>query len=296
MQRLIFTILLALSVLLVNSLEAKIIHKERSLYRNIMVTESDGERCLLFTIKRRSKSRQSCKDMRDPKRLVFRYAQVSMSSFALQENPEKILIIGLGGGTLPMTYASLLPDADITSVEIDTSVVKVAKDFFGMEETESNRIVEKDARVFVKRELRKEKKYDLIVLDAFNGDYIPEHLMTREFLQETKDLLTEEGVLVANTFSSSKLYDHESATYAAVFDEFYNFKIPYGNRIIIASQQKLPDYKTLIEQAQAVNLPLAEFDVSLLDNISLIKPNPDWKRNARVLTDQFAPANLLQGK
>jgi spermidine synthase len=277
-------------------LEAKIIHKERSLYRNIMVTQEFSERCLLFTVKRRSQSRQSCKDLKDPDRLVFRYAQVTMSSFALQENPKTILILGLGGGTLPMTYAKLLPDADITSVEIDSSVTNVAKEFFGMKLSEKNKVVEKDARVFVKRAKRKNQKYDLIVLDAFNGDYIPEHLMTREFLEEVKELLSEDGVVVANTFSTSDLYDHESVTYQKVFKEFYNFKMPMGNRVIIASAQKLPSYKTLINNAHNLKLPLHKFGVSLLDNISLIKTAPDWNRNARVLTDQFAPANLLQGR
>ena len=293
---LISTAVFFISAFNTKPLEAKIIHKERSLYRNIMVTEVFSERCLLFTVKRRSESRQSCKDLKNPDRLVFRYAQVTMSSFAIQENPESILILGLGGGTLPMTYAKLLPDADITSVEIDSSVINVAKEFFGLKLSEKNKVVEKDARVFVKRAKRKNQKYDLIVLDAFNGDYIPEHLMTQEFLEEVKGLLNEDGVVVANTFSTSDLYDHESATYQKVFKEFYNFKMPMGNRVIIASAQKLPSLKTLIDNAQNLKLPLQEFGVSLLDNISLIKTAPDWNRNARVLTDQFAPANLLQGR
>ncbi|MBT8141477.1 MAG: fused MFS/spermidine synthase [Gammaproteobacteria bacterium] len=296
MLRKVFLILIVASIFVSSSLQARVIHKERSLYRNIMVTQESGQRCLMFTIRRSAKSRQSCVDLRNPKRLVFRYAQVSMTSFALQAKPEKILIIGLGGGTLPMTYADLLPEADITSVEIDPAVTKVAEEFFDFKRSERNRVAEIDARVFVKRALRKQQKYDLIVLDAFNGDYIPEHLMTAEFLQEVKDLMDNDGVLVANTFSSSKLYSHESATYQSVFGEFYNFKIPLGNRVIIASMNKLPGYKTLIEQAQKLELPLQDLDVSLMDNISLIKPNPDWNPKARILTDQFAPANLLQGK
>ena len=294
-QRLSLILICAMSILLSTVLEAKIIHKERSLYRNIAVTENGSERCLLFTIKKRSKSRQSCIDMENPKRLVFRYAQVSLTSFALQANPKDILVIGLGGGTLPMTYNSLLPEANITAIEIDEAVSKVAKEYFGFKTSEKIKLVEKDARVFVKRAVRKEQKFDLIVLDAFNGDYIPEHLMTKEFLEEVKALLTDDGVLVSNTFSTSKLYDHESATYQAVFSEFLNLKVPHGNRIIIASKQKLPEFQSLIENSQKLKLPLQEFDVSLLDNLRLLKAVPDWNQNARVLTDQFAPANLLQG-
>ncbi len=46
-----------------------------------------------------------------------------------------------------------------------------------------------------------------VILDAFASDYIPEHLMTAEFLEESRSLLTAEGVLVANTFSTSTLYE-----------------------------------------------------------------------------------------
>ena len=65
--------------------------------------------------------------------------------------------------------------------------------------------------------MREQQRYDLIMLDAFDHEYIPEHLLTQEFLQEVKSLLAPGGVLAANTFSSSRLYDHESTTYAAVF-------------------------------------------------------------------------------
>jgi spermidine synthase len=40
--------------------------------------------------------------------------------------------------------------------------------------------------------------------------------MTKECLEEIKSLLSKEGILPADTFSSSKLYGYESATYKAV--------------------------------------------------------------------------------
>ena len=64
--------------------------------------------------------------------------------------------------------------------------------------------------------------YDLILLDAFNGDYIPEHLMSAEFFEEVKKLLPANGMVVANTFSSSRLYSAESQTYAQVFGKIFN--------------------------------------------------------------------------
>ncbi len=80
------------------------------------------------------------------------------------------------------------------------------------------------------------------MLDAFNGDYIPEHLMTREYLAETRALLTSDGVLASNTFAISRLYHNESVTYADVFGPFFNLRSDdTANRVIIASRGALPD-------------------------------------------------------
>ena len=95
-----------------------------------------------------------------------------------------------------------------------------------------------DGRVYIKRAMREGTKYDTVMLDAFDHEYIPEHLLTREFLTEAKSLLTPQGVLIGNTFSSSKLYDHESTTYAAVFGSFFNLK--RENRVIVARPAGLP--------------------------------------------------------
>src|SRR5690606_4803057 len=125
-----------------------------------------------------------------------------------------------GGATLPDTYSTLFPDAEIVIAEIDEAVLKVARDYFDFEETDKIKVETVDARVYVKRAGLRGEKFDLVILDAFNGEYIPEHLMTREFLEEVKALLPEDGMVVANTFSNSALYDAESVTYRAVFGEF----------------------------------------------------------------------------
>ncbi len=94
------------------------------------------------------------------------------------------------------------------------------------------------------------QRYDLIMLDAFDHEYIPEHLLTQEFLQEVKSLLAPGGVLAANTFSSSGLYEHESVTYAKVFEKFFNLK--RENRVIVARLGALPDAQQLRANGAAV--------------------------------------------
>jgi spermidine synthase len=273
---------------------AKIVHQERSLYRNIVVSEERGRRCLVFTIKRDDRN-QTCKDMNDPKRVVFPYVRMTLSGLLVNPEPKNILIVGLGGGTIPVILTELYPLANIKVVEIDEAVVKVAKTYFEFQETEKLTVYVNDARVFIKRAKLRKEKYDMIILDAFTGEYIPEHLMTTEFLQESKDLLTTDGVLIANTFSTSKLYGHESATYAKVFGSFLNLKMPdTGNRVIVAVNGKIPGDFLLKSRAKNLSARLHSYGVEMEVYPRFMSRKVDWDTSKRVLTDQYSPANLLQ--
>jgi spermidine synthase len=278
------------------SASAKVIHKERSLYRNIIVEEQGDIRCLKFNVKS-SKTSQSCFDKTEPEKLVFNYTKLLFSGLLVNDKPKNILIIGLGGGTMSNTLHQLFPETTITNVEIDPAVIKVARQYFGFIENERISSVIQDGRIFVKRAALKQDKYDWIILDAFNGDYIPEHLLTQEFLEETQSLLSEKGVLTANTFSVSRLYAHESATYKQVFGDFYNVRNNHNsNRIILISKQPLPDKSTLMDNAERLYENLLPFNVdshAIRQQMTSTVDTQDWPQSTKVLTDQYSPANLL---
>lgn len=273
---------------------AETIHQERSIYRDIMVVQNGYRRCLVFNVHRGDRN-QTCVEVNDRDRLVFSYTRMSFAGLLLQPQPETILVAGLGGGSIPMTLNNLFPEAKIDVVEIDQAVVNVAKEYFFFEENDNMKVTVKDARVFVKRAALRGRKYDYIVLDAFGGDYIPEHLLTREFLGEVKTIMAVDGVLVANTFSTSRFYDHESVTYQDVFNEFFNFKLPTsGNRIIITQLSSLPPRGELITRAQNAADRLKKYGVPLLEYPARLSTRVDWDMSRRVLTDQYSPANLLR--
>ena len=179
--------LLLVCVLIPAVAHARIIHKERSLYSTILIDQQGSVLCLKFSVRRHQRN-QTCMDTKNPRRMVFTYSRMMMASLLFQPNPQQILVIGLGGGTVPTALAQLLPEAQITVVEIDPAVVQAAEDYFDFKETEQTRVIVSDGRVYTKRAVGRQEHYDLIMLDAFNGDYIPEHLMTREYLEETKKL------------------------------------------------------------------------------------------------------------
>ena len=285
---------------LLTAVHGKVIHNEHSLYGNIIVEDTGDLRCLHFNVKS-SKSNQSCFLKSQPQSLVFNYTKLLFSALLINKQPERILIIGLGGGTMSNTLHRMFPSSRIDNVEIDPSVVKVARQYFNFVENNKVNTYTQDGRIFIKRALLKKQTYDWIIFDAFNGDYIPEHLLTKEFLTESRQLLSANGVLTANTFSSSQLYAHESATYQAVFGEFFNVRNPNintnnSNRIILVTPEKLPSNKQLLQRINLLSSQLAPYNIdisAIYSSITSSNTEQDWPANTRLLTDQFSPANLL---
>lgn len=288
---------LLLAVIAAAQASPDVIYNKRSLYRNITVTDDGENVCMQFTSRGRYASYQSCQYKARPDELVFDYARLSFAGLLVNPAPARVLVVGLGGGSIPRAFHQMFPDAQIDVVEIDPAVLDVAKRFFSFEESERLDVTIKDARVFVKQAGIFGRKYDYIVLDAFNGEYIPEHLMTKEWLEECGKILTDDGVLVANTFSVSRLYDSESVTYQAAFDWMLNVREHSGNRIILAANTE-PVSVAELEAAAA------EMDASKFERFGFtpawiagnVTDETDWNTDAPVLTDQYSPVNLLQGK
>ena len=290
-----------LSVLLANFVAQAetILHRERSLYSTILVSKTGQNICLQFTVQRDQRN-QSCMNTKYPNKMVFSYTKMAMAGVLFTPNPKSILVVGLGGGTLPTAFHALFPAALIDAIEIDPAVTKIARQYFAFQPNQQVRVHNQDARVWTKRANRRDHKYDLIVLDAFNGDYIPEHLMTKQYLSETKALLATGGTFIANTFAVSDLYDHESATYQDVFGRFINFTVTESaNRVVLVPGSHLSDAE-IKAAANSWHEKLAKYDVPIQRYAKRIikqrQATPNWRRDAKVLTDQYAPANLLQNR
>lgn len=209
-----------------------VLYEKESPYNTIVVTEdSRGLRTLYFE---KNGARQSVVKVGDPDHLVLPYARAMPVGLAFVKKPERVLIVGLGGGTIPGFLHEHYPQARIDSVDIDPDVVDVAKKFFGFREDATMRAYVADGRQFIEE---CEKPYDVIFLDAFGSDNIPYHLATREFLISVRRALAPRGVCVGNVWSrySNPLYDSMVRTYQEVFDELYIIDVQgAGNKILIA--------------------------------------------------------------
>ncbi|MCX6633481.1 MAG: fused MFS/spermidine synthase [Acidobacteria bacterium] len=223
---------LFLAVCLVASDAETVLYEGKSAFNNIVVTEDDrGLRTLLFE---KGGARQSVVKPGDPDHLELPYARVAMTGLALCENPRRVLVVGLGGGTIPMFLRKHYPQATIDAVEIDPEVARVAKKFFGFREDSRMRVHTADGRRFIEQ---CRQPYDIIFLDAFGPDSIPQHLATVEFLRSVRRALTPRGLVAGNVWSRStnRQYDAMVRTYQEVFSELCIIRVEgAGNRILIA--------------------------------------------------------------
>lgn len=269
-------------VLLRDSGAARLLHSEDSQFGQLLVFEENGERCMNFN-SMHDVGRQTCMSLDRPERLVFSYTRMMLTSLYIQPQPKNILIVGLGGATLQKTLAALLPDTVIDTVEIDPAVGKVAARYFGYQQGPRQRLFLEDGRAYIEQAHRDGLQYDMVMLDAFDVDYIPEHLMTLEFLQHVRGILAPGGVAVANTFTNSQLYERESATYAAVFGDFFNLRT--GNRVIMAVKGGLPDDGQLARNARALDARLGPLGIDLNPALDMFTRLQDVKNEAPLLRD-----------
>lgn len=230
----------------------KILYEKKSPYNTIVVTENDqGLRTLLFE---RGGVRQSVVKVGDPDYIEFPYVRGMILGLAFFEKAQRVLIVGLGGGTIPGFLRKHHPDMTIDVVDIDPDVVAVAKKFFGFREDAAMRAHVADGRRFIEES---REPYDVIFLDAFGAENIPYHLATQEFLTAVRRALSARGVVVANIWSRdlNPLHDSMVRTYQEVFDELYVVKLQgSGNEVLIALPRKQPVRRDdLMRRARAIS-------------------------------------------
>ena len=108
--------------------------------------------------------------------------------------PEKsdALILGVGGGA----FANILQNNvgfNVDAVELDRRVPEVARHYFGL--SDKVNVIVDDARHYLEET---QKKYDVIVFDAYRGEFPPPHVFSLESLTRAKSLLKKDGLIVVN--------------------------------------------------------------------------------------------------
>jgi spermidine synthase len=275
----------------------QLIHHKDSLYHHIFVYELGPYITLQFG-RRAAVQMQSQVNVNNLRQHMVEYTKMAFCGLLYKPQPQKLLMVGLGGGVIPREMNYYFPELDIDVVEIDPAVLPIAKQFFGFNESDKLKVHIADGRMFIKEQLRRDPvpKYDFVFLDAFNSDYIPFHLMTKEYLEQVKGILAEDGVVIANIFYTNRLFDAELKTFLAAFGRYQVFLGSYSSNVMLVAPGPAAPMLTVKEAVDKAMVLQSRhefsFDMTMIANQLRTNVQPD--PGVKVLTDDCAPVNWLR--
>ncbi|WP_342380783.1 fused MFS/spermidine synthase [Myxococcus stipitatus] len=206
-------------------------------YRCIVSEDSGGRRYLQFG---RDSAFQSVVRPGYPTRLELEYTQGMIAGVAFVNEPRRILMVGVGGGALPMFLRATFPAAHIDAVDCDAEVLDVARRYLGFREDLRLHAHLEDGRRFIETP---GPAYDVILLDAFGPRGAPRALSTWEFLRAVRARLAPGGVAVSNVHRApNPHYPEMFQTWRASFEQLHAFDArTTANRIVVglASTEKV---------------------------------------------------------
>jgi spermidine synthase len=198
------------------------------------IVENMHERRLHFT----HNATQSAMLIDDPDALVTAYTRKMMSFLLFNPNPKHILMIGLGGGSLPKFCYRQLSETQITVVEINKDVIALREEFYVPKDNARFRVVHDDGANYVERLT---DPVDVILVDAFDADGIALSLVTSRFYSRAAAQLTPEGVLVMNFLGQGCRYvDNIRAIRAAFGKHVLLVPVASGENLLLFALKQPP--------------------------------------------------------
>ncbi len=216
----------------------------------------------------------------------YDYALAAPLMAKTEPQEQEVLILGLGTGTFAKQCLEYFPGISISGVEIDASIVSLARDYFELPDSVQVSIY--DGRAY----LQQAGQYDVIMVDAYQDITIPFQMSTVEFFHEVKSHLKEGGVMVVNLNMRSEKEDaigaYLSDTIHSVFPFVYTAQVGTGtNTELFASD----DSEYLSRFATRINSLEKDDLVRQMETVEEAL-TPSEKGN-RILTDDKAPVEVL---
>jgi len=251
---------------------------------------------------------QSGLDLADSRRTVFGYSDYLHLPLIFAPAADRVLVVGLGGGTVPARYHLDYRGMRIDVAELDPQVIAVAQRYFAVPSDSRLRMIAQDGRLFI---MRAEEQYDVILLDAYLIDTIPFHLATREFYETVKMRLAPGGVVGSNIIGAlsgprSGLFRAMYKTFREAFPTVYVFPVDWNryqgpeslrNIIVIGTDRPPLAPRDVLAAAERTRRTPGVTLPRFLDAARDLYTDPIDTADVPVLTDDYAPVEvLIQGR
>lgn len=270
----------------------RVLEEAHSPYNHIVVTERGPVRTMYFVVDG-THYIESRLDRSFPQSLDLDYTRTMMGGFLVEPDVRRFLMIGFGGGQITNYLFEHIPGIEIDAVDIDPEVIRLARKYFDVPDSPRYRTHAADGRLFVE-EASDGAKWDMIMLDAFRGVFVPFHLKTVEYYRALLEHLSPTGVVVANLHSATEMYKHDRNTFAAVFPTRYAF-VSESRRQASFVASANPDWIGAYELRRNARQLQDVFDFDLLGLAARWYLQTDWDTSAEVLRDDFPQGRTPQG-
>ncbi|MEK9682009.1 MAG: fused MFS/spermidine synthase [Nitrosopumilus sp.] len=270
-----------------------LIYEKETMFSHLDVVEFGDNRSLYL-----DGLRHSSMNLLDPLDLVIDYTEYFHLGMIFNPTAKDILFVGGGGFSGPKNFLALYPDTKIDVIEIDPDVIDVAKTYFNLESNPRLQVFNDDAR---KHLSMFDKKYDVIILDAYATNYVPYHLITHEFYQLLEKRLETNGVIVSNLLGSiegnnSPLVRSIYKTLQETFPVAYVFpteeKPTNLQNIMVVSSNQPYEFDRLLLLEKSKNSPVDYLSDELSKQQHFYTGIIETS-DVPFLTDQFNPSEVL---
>ena len=214
------------------------------------IFETLFERRMHFT----NDATQSAMLLADPDALIAQYMRKMMAFLLFCPNPKHVVMIGLGGGSLPKFCYRHLTRSRITVVEINEVVIAMRDEFCVPKDDERFRVVHDDGARFIQR---LDETMDVLLVDAFDADGIALSLAKSDFYFSASRQLSEDGVLVMNLWGPCERFVDNLAQVRAAFGDTLLLVPVSGeaNVLLFAFKKAIPrsitdDLETIAQRLQ----------------------------------------------
>lgn len=219
--------------------------------------------------------------------MYYDYAMAAPLMSDCGDQEKDVLILGMGTGTYAKQCINYLGNISAEGVEIDEKIIDLSRNYFDL--PDEVKVTAYDGRAFLNVS---DKKYDVIMVDAYQDITIPFQMSSVEFFNLVKEHLKDGGVMVVNmnmrSDSSDGINNRLADTISAVFDQVYTVDVEHStNRELFASNE--PDMLDVFNK----NIELIE-NSELYSMMRTVSENlAEYKSGGRILTDDKAPVELL---
>ncbi len=212
--------------------------------------EEDGVRSLQFS----GGAVQSSMRVSEPYELDLSYTRAMMGFLLFNAEPEYILLVGLGGGSLSKYCYRQFPRAHVTTLEINPDVIALRDEFHVPPDDERFKVVQADACEYL---AHSDVRADIILLDGYDAEGLPYCLCAESFYFNCWQALSAQGVLVANLWGGEPNRGVYLNRLRGIFDGRVWWTKPRdsSNLIVFAVKNEhfYPQWSRLMSKAQTLD-------------------------------------------